>query len=89
MRPFTDEAKMLSEVNDTNFGRSGSVWSSDLNRAVRVARQVESGVISINTHSSVHTEAPFGGFKRSGLGRDLGMSAMEACTEVKNIYVGE
>ena len=89
MRPFTDEAEMLHEVNDTNFGLSGSVWSSDLNRALRVARQVESGVISINTHSSVHTEAPFGGFKRSGLGRDLGMSAMEACTEVKNIYVGE
>ena len=89
MRPFTDEAEMLREVNDTNFGLSGSVWSSDLNRALRVARQVESGVISINTHSSVHTEAPFGGFKRSGLGRDLGMSAMEACTEVKNIYVGE
>ena len=58
-------------------------------RALRVARQVESGVISINSHSSVHTEAPFGGFKRSGLGRDLGMSAMEACTEGKNIYVGE
>jgi len=89
LRPFTDESKMLREVNDTNYGLSGSIWSSDLSRALRVARQVESGVISINTHSSVHTEAPFGGFKRSGLGRDLGMSAMEACTEVKNIYVGE
>ena len=89
LRPFTDEAKMLQEVNDTNFGLSGSIWSRDLSRALRVARRVESGVISINTHSSVHTEAPFGGFKRSGLGRDLGMSAMEACTEVKNIYVGE
>ena len=89
LRPFTDEAKMLREVNDTNFGLSGSIWSNDLSRALRVARQVESGVISINTHSSVHTEAPFGGFKRSGLGRDLGMSAMEACTEIKNIYVGE
>ena len=89
LRPFTDETKMLQEVNDTSFGLSGSIWSSDLSRALRVARRVESGVISINTHSSVHTEAPFGGFKRSGLGRDLGMSAMEACTEVKNIYVGE
>ncbi|HJO52905.1 MAG TPA: aldehyde dehydrogenase family protein [Verrucomicrobiota bacterium] len=89
LRPFTDEAKMLQEVNDTSFGLSGSIWSRDLSRALRVARRVESGVISINTHSSVHTEAPFGGFKRSGLGRDLGMSAMEACTEVKNIYVGE
>ena len=89
LRPFTDEGEMLQEVNDTNFGLSGTVWSKDLSRALRVARQVESGVISINSHSSVHTEAPFGGFKRSGLGRDLGMSAMEACTEVKNIYVGE
>ncbi|MEC8972624.1 MAG: aldehyde dehydrogenase family protein, partial [Verrucomicrobiota bacterium] len=89
LRPFTDETEMLREVNDTNVGLSGSVWSSNLSRALRVARQVESGVISVNTHSSVHTEAPFGGFKRSGLGRDLGMSAMEACTEVKNIYVGE
>ena len=89
LRPFTDEAKMLQEVNDTSFGLSGSIWSRDLSRALRVARRVESGVISINTHSSVHTEAPFGGFKRSGLGRDLGMSAMEACTEVKNIYIGE
>ncbi|MBO61443.1 MAG: aldehyde dehydrogenase, partial [Verrucomicrobiales bacterium] len=89
LRPFTDESEMLREVNDTNFGLSGSVWSNDLSRALRVARQVESGVISINSHASVHTEAPFGGFKRSGLGRDLGMSAIEACTEVKNIYVGE
>ena len=89
LRPFTDEAKMLQEVNDTSFGLRGSIWSRALSRALRVARRVESGGISINTHSSVHTEAPFGGFKRSGLGRDLGMSAMEACTEVKNIYIGE
>jgi len=89
LRPFSDEAAMISEVNDTSFGLSGSVWSKDLNRALRVANRVESGVISINSHSSVHTEAPFGGFKSSGLGRDLGMSAMEACTEIKNIYVGE
>jgi len=89
LRPFNDETEMLREVNDTNFGLSGSVWSSDLSRALRVARRVESGVISVNTHSSVHTEAPFGGFKRSGLGRDLGMSAIEACTEVKNIYIRE
>ena len=89
LRPFSDETEMISEVNDTSFGLSGSVWSKDLNRALRVANHVESGVISINSHSSVHTEAPFGGFKSSGLGRDLGMSAMESCTEVKNIYVGE
>ncbi|MED5453661.1 MAG: aldehyde dehydrogenase family protein [Verrucomicrobiota bacterium] len=89
LRSVSDEGEMLSGVNDTSFGLSGSVWSRDLSRALRVANRVESGVISINSHSSVHTEAPFGGFKSSGLGRDLGMSAMEACTEVKNIYVGE
>ena len=56
-------------------------------RALRVARRVESGVLSINSHSSVHVEAPFGGFKQSGIGRDLGMAAMEGYTELKNIYI--
>jgi len=88
LRPFTEESEMLREVNDTNFGLSGSIWSNNLSQALHVACQIESGVISINSHSSVHTEAPFGGFKQSGLGRDLGMSAIEACTEVKNIYIG-
>jgi acyl-CoA reductase-like NAD-dependent aldehyde dehydrogenase len=68
---------------------SGSLWTNDLRRALRVARRIESGVLSINSHSSVHVEAPFGGFKHSGLGRDLGMAAMEGCTELKNIYVAE
>jgi acyl-CoA reductase-like NAD-dependent aldehyde dehydrogenase len=87
--PFDDEAAMLREVNDTPYGLSGSVWTSNLSRALRVARGVQSGVLSINSHSSVHVEAPFGGFKQSGLGRDLGMAAMEGYTELKNIYVGE
>ena len=69
--------------------RSSGIWTNDLKRAIRVSRQVESGVLSINSHSSVHVEAPFGGFKQSGLGRDLGMSAMEGYTELKNIYVAE
>ena len=77
------------DVSPSTVAAATGLQRSNLSRALRVARQVESGVISINTHSSVHTEAPFGGFKRSGLGRDLGMSAMEACTEIKNIYVGE
>ena len=89
IRPFDDEKQMLTEVNASPYGLSGSLWTNDLKRALRVARQVESGVISINSHSSVHVEAPFGGFKQSGLGRDLGMSAMEGYTELKNIYFGE
>jgi betaine-aldehyde dehydrogenase len=89
IRPFDDEAAMLREVNDSPFGLSGSIWTNDLKRAIRVARAVESGVLSINSHSSVHVEAPFGGFKQSGIGRDLGMAALEGYTEVKNVYVAD
>ena len=87
IRPFDSEEEMLDEVNASPYGLSGSLWTNDLKRALRVARRVESGVLSINTHSSVHVEAPFGGFKQSGLGRDLGMAAMEGYTELKNVYV--
>ena len=86
---FADEGEMLREVNASPYGLSGSVWTNDLRRALRVARRVQSGVLSINSHSSVHVEAPFGGFKQSGLGRDLGMSAMEGYTELKNVYIAE
>ncbi len=89
IRPFDDEESMLREVNDSPYGLSGSVWTNNLKRALRVARRVESGVLSINSHSSVHVEAPFGGFKQSGIGRDLGMTALEGYTELKNIYVSE
>jgi len=89
LTPFADEAAMLQEVNASPYGLSGSIWTNDLRRALRVARRVESGVLSINSHSSVHVEAPFGGFKQSGLGRDLGMAAMEGYTELKNIYVAD
>ena len=89
IRPFEDEGQMLREVNDSPYGLSGSLWTNDLKRALRVARRVESGVLSVNSHSSVHVEAPFGGFKQSGMGRDLGMSAMEGYTELKNVYVAE
>jgi betaine-aldehyde dehydrogenase len=89
IRPFDDEAAMLREVNDSPYGLSGSVWTNDLKRALRVVRRVESGVLSVNSHSSVHVEAPFGGFKQSGIGRDLGMNALEGYTEVKNVFVSE
>ena len=89
IRAFEDESQMLREVNDSRYGLSGSLWTNDLKRALRVSRQVESGVLSINSHASVHVEAPFGGFKQSGIGRDLGMNAMEGYTELKNVYVAE
>jgi acyl-CoA reductase-like NAD-dependent aldehyde dehydrogenase len=85
--PFDDEAAMLREVNNSPYGLSGSLWTRDLSRALRVSRQIESGVLSVNCHNSVHVEAPFGGFKTSGLGRDLGMAAMDGYTETKNVYV--
>ncbi len=87
IRPFESEEQMLREVNDSPYGLSGSLWTRDLARALRVARRIESGVLSINSNSSVHVEAPFGGFKQSGIGRDLGMAALEGYTELKNIYV--
>ena len=87
--PFDDEVQMIRDVNDSPYGLSGSLWTNDLRRAIRVAKAVESGVLSINSHSSVHTEAPFGGFKQSGIGRDLGMAAMEGYSELKNVYVAE
>jgi betaine-aldehyde dehydrogenase len=85
--PFDDEEQMIRDVNASPYGLSGSLWTNDLRRALRVARRVESGVLSINSHSSVHVEAPFGGYKQSGIGRDLGMAAMDGYTELKNIYV--
>lgn len=87
IRPFDDEAEMLRDVNASPYGLSGSIWTRDLGRALRVCRAVDSGVLSVNSHSSVHVEAPFGGCKQSGLGRDLGMAAMEGYTELKNVYV--
>ncbi len=87
--PFADEAQMLRDVNASPYGLSGSIWTNNLSRALRVSRAVQSGVLSVNSHSSVHVEAPFGGFKQSGLGRDLGMAALEGYTELKNVYVAE
>ncbi|HEY8921974.1 MAG TPA: aldehyde dehydrogenase family protein [Candidatus Limnocylindria bacterium] len=85
--PFSDEAEAIRLANDTPYGLSGSIWSHDIGRALRVARAVKAGVLSVNTNSSVHTEAPFGGYKMSGMGRELGMHALELYTEVKNVFV--
>lgn len=85
--PFSDEAEAIRLANDTPYGLSGSIWSSDIGRALRVAKAVKAGVLSVNSNSSVHTEAPFGGYKMSGMGRELGMHALELYTEVKNVFV--
>ena len=84
--PFRDEAEAITLANDTIYGLSGSIWTRDGARALRVARAVETGVLSINANTSVRVSTPFGGFKQSGYGRELGPHAVDAYTEVKTIY---
>jgi acyl-CoA reductase-like NAD-dependent aldehyde dehydrogenase len=85
--PFDDEADAVARANDTAYGLSGSIWTRDVGRAIRVARGVEAGNLSVNSHSSVRYSTPFGGFKASGLGRELGPDALDSFTEVKNVFV--
>jgi acyl-CoA reductase-like NAD-dependent aldehyde dehydrogenase len=85
--PFEDEAAAVALANDTPYGLSGSIWTRDVGRAIRVARAVETGNLSVNSHSSVRYSTPFGGFKQSGLGRELGPDALDAFTEVKNVFI--
>ena len=84
--PFEGEAEAVRLANDTIYGLSGSVWTGDGSRALRMARVIETGVLSINSNSSVRVTTPFGGFKQSGVGRELGPDALDHYTEVKNVY---
>jgi acyl-CoA reductase-like NAD-dependent aldehyde dehydrogenase len=85
--PFDDEAEAIRIANDTDYGLSGSIWSQNIGRALRVARGVESGNLSVNSHSSVRYSTPFGGFKQSGLGRELGPDALDSFTDLKNVFI--
>jgi betaine-aldehyde dehydrogenase len=85
--PFESEDDGVRMANDSQYGLSGSIWTRDVARALRVARAFETGNISINSGSSVHLEAPFGGVKQSGIGRELGLAALDAYTEWKTVYV--
>ncbi|GAB2451540.1 acyl-CoA reductase-like NAD-dependent aldehyde dehydrogenase [Conyzicola lurida] len=85
--PFDDESDAIALANDSVYGLSGSIWTRDIGRALRVSRGIESGNLSVNSHSSVRYSTPFGGFKQSGLGRELGPDAASAFTETKNVFI--
>ncbi len=85
--PFDDEAQAIEVANDTIYGLSGSIWTNSAGRAMRVARALETGTISVNSNTSVRVTTPFGGFKQSGVGRELGPDALEHYTELKNVFL--
>jgi len=85
--PFEDEADAIRIANDTPYGLSGSIWTRDGARALRVARALEAGVLSVNSNSSVRVQTPFGGFKQSGFGRELGMQGLDGYSEVKSVFI--
>jgi betaine-aldehyde dehydrogenase len=84
--PFADEAEAIRNANDSDYGLSGSIWTENGARALRVARAIDTGVLSINSNSSVRVSTPFGGFKQSGFGRELGMHALDGYSELKNVF---
>jgi len=85
--PFEDERDAVALANATIYGLSGSIWTRDVGRALRVAQRVEAGTLSVNSNTAVRVQTPFGGFKQSGLGRELGPAALDAYTEIKNVFV--
>ena len=87
MIPFEDEADAVRIANDTPYGLSGSIWTRDGARALRVARALDTGVLSVNSNSSVRVQTPFGGFKQSGFGRELGMQGLDGYSEVKTVFI--
>jgi acyl-CoA reductase-like NAD-dependent aldehyde dehydrogenase len=85
--PFEDEEDAVRLANDTPYGLSGSIWTRDGSRALRMARSVQAGNLSVNSNSSVRVQTSFGGMKQSGFGRELGLEALDSYTDVKNVFV--
>jgi acyl-CoA reductase-like NAD-dependent aldehyde dehydrogenase len=86
---FDEEAEAVALANGTRYGLSGSLWTRDIGRAIRVAREIRSGLLSVNSDSSSYIQAPFGGYGQSGLGKEQGLEGLYDFTEVKNVYVSD